>query len=314
MWEPSGRCAVAFALAVFGQVHDPPQWWLRSSIRGGLVGSGGRLTSPLGPGRPGCPFLSGTRHRCEGASPRDSLIDVGAQWTSLPHDAGCSHPEHGPADDVARLIVEAAVDIVDEAGCSRSQEPVSRRMRWDELDGVYTRFGSKDGAACAMFDRGFELLGASLRAPMQLGAPEADLVTFCHRNRRFGIDRPGIYATMFERVVSFGDGLTPEPAARMFGSLADRVAAVSLELLDSEAQRQPECERGAGMRSSILGAVRPRPRRIWSGDCCVLSPQNRQSRRPAARCGHAGAGTQSSHAWSHARRPRERRGGPPRSS
>ncbi|MGB7450479.1 MAG: TetR/AcrR family transcriptional regulator [Ornithinimicrobium sp.] len=151
--------------------------------------------------------------------------------TDLAHS---THETAGVQDDLDRAVVDAAVEIVDDLGVAGlTNRRLADRAGTTTMT-IYSRFGSKDGVARALFNRGFELLGARLDAHAPTSDNPEMLVDFCSTYRDFGLERPGLYSIMFERAMPLGAGFTSGPGSRVFGALCDRVATVlGLDITDA---------------------------------------------------------------------------------
>lgn len=88
--------------------------------------------------------------------------------------------------------------------------------------GVYNRFGSKDGLVDAVLVRGFELLRAAVARDRDAD-PVRRLIASGRNYRRFALDRPEHYSTMFGRQSGRHEA-SPE--------LADRAGAAFQALVD----------------------------------------------------------------------------------
>lgn len=135
-------------------------------------------------------------------------------------------------DELSAAIIDAAVEIVDELGVEGLANRRLAERAGTTTMSIYSRFGSKDGVAHALFDHGFELLGARLDAHPPNGSAHDALVEFCAAYRTFALERPGLYSIMFERALTLESGFTSGPATRAFNALARHVAAVTDSELD----------------------------------------------------------------------------------
>jgi len=97
---------------------------------------------------------------------------------------------------------------------------------------IYTKFGGRTGMVEAVYRRGFEVLRDALSAaPTEMigpGAQDPDerIVAMATAYRRFALDRPALYALMFERALPDFDPppqLRTEALGMTFALLADEV-------------------------------------------------------------------------------------------
>jgi AcrR family transcriptional regulator len=106
------------------------------------------------------------------------------------------------ADDPQRAaLLKAATSLLAEAGPEAlTVRRIAARAQCSTM-GVYSRFGGKDGIVDALFQEGFDRLGAALdAAPSDLDPADA-LVEGCRAYRRVALAHPTSYLIMFERAV-----------------------------------------------------------------------------------------------------------------
>ncbi len=97
---------------------------------------------------------------------------------------------------------------------------------------IYTKFGGRTGMVEAVYRRGFEVLRDALSAaPTEMIGPAAQdpderIVAMATAYRRFALDRPALYALMFERALPDFDPppqLRTEALGMTFALLTDEV-------------------------------------------------------------------------------------------
>ncbi|HET6920817.1 MAG TPA: TetR/AcrR family transcriptional regulator, partial [Jiangellaceae bacterium] len=76
---------------------------------------------------------------------------------------------------------------------------------------IYTKFGGRTGMVEAVYRRGFEMLRDALSAATRGHDPAERIVAIATAYRRFALDRPALYALMFERPLPDFD---PSPSLR----------------------------------------------------------------------------------------------------
>jgi AcrR family transcriptional regulator len=131
--------------------------------------------------------------------------------------------------DVRRLIVEAAVHVLDEDGPEALTVRGVAERAGVSPTGVYNHLGGKDGVLAALFAMGFDELHDAIEG-IDLADP---LEAFSESGRRYratALRHPGRYSLMFERS---GRGWTPSVedfthAAAAFVALERRVVACQL--------------------------------------------------------------------------------------
>jgi len=128
--------------------------------------------------------------------------------------------------DVRRLIVEAAVKVLDEDGPEALTVRGVADVAGVSPTGVYNHLGGKDGVLSALFAMGFDELHDAIEG-IDLDDPLEAFVETGRRYRATALRHPGRYSLMFERT---GRGWTPSVedfthAAAAFMSLERRVAA-----------------------------------------------------------------------------------------
>ena len=141
-------------------------------------------------------------------------------------------PVADPLPDVdirERIVAAGLMALSDDSAADLTVRRVAK-LAGSSTMCIYTRFGGRTGMVEAVYRRGFELLRDALTAATAQAAaldPTERLVAMATAYRRFALDRPGLYALMFERALPDFD---PSPALRAeahgmtFTPLTDQVA------------------------------------------------------------------------------------------
>jgi AcrR family transcriptional regulator len=168
-------------------------------------------------------------------------------------DAAGSRRGRTPSADVERELVSAAEAVLVRDGPARLTVRAVAAQAGIAPMGVYNRLGGKDGLVNALLIRGFDRLGAAIKAG---DAPDVPVqIQSCGlRYRDFALANPHFYAIMFEGAVARGHqpDEVREHAAAAFGAL---VRSVELAAAADRIEAPDATEVAQQIWSGVHGAV-----------------------------------------------------------
>lgn len=119
-----------------------------------------------------------------------------------------------PDVDIRERIVAAGLMALSDDSAAELTVRRVAKLAGSSTMCIYTRFGGRTGMVEAVYRKGFELLRDELTAATAQAAaqdPTERIVAMTTAYRRFALDRPALYALMFERALPDFD---PSPALR----------------------------------------------------------------------------------------------------
>ena len=135
-----------------------------------------------------------------------------------------------PSRDLEAALVDAAERVLVREGLRGLTVRTVATEAGVAAQGVYNRFGSKNGLVTAVLVRGFDGLAASIRALDD--ADPAERLGNCGRSyRRFALANPQHYEAMF------GGGVSPADRAEAFSEELKPHATAAFDVLVGEVSR-----------------------------------------------------------------------------